>query len=163
MVTQKFLGFVWHGSTYSTHHTANFSDWPVCPSRPFSFVMTYFMISQPISTFTQWYLNHIYFLHIHTQCQSHICCIYLGAYATNQGYSTTGKYSHKTRHTSSVGVMRYLTSQPISTPTPQNYHHLHFITYMFGSTQHFSMKILGHIHKAEIVSPWDQKKKSSAW
>ena len=36
-------------------------------------------------------------------------------------------------------------SQPISTLTPQNYHHVHVITYMFGNTPHFSTEILGHV------------------
>ena len=40
--------------------------------------------------------------------------------------------------TSSVGVMTK--SQPGSTPTPQNYHHVHFITYSSGDTPHFFHK-----------------------
>ena len=73
---------IWFVSTYSTHHTAKFSDWPVCQIRQFSVVKIYFMISQPMPTFTQQYFNLIYFLHIHTQQAFHICCMYLWVYAT---------------------------------------------------------------------------------
>ena len=42
----------------------------------------FLLISQPISTFIQQYFNYIYFLVIHTQHASHICCMYLWAYPT---------------------------------------------------------------------------------
>ena len=66
-----------------------------------------FDISQPISTFTQQYFNHMYFLaHTYSLSISHFSYESLGIHY--QMYSTTRKNSHLTRCTSSVGVMRYL-------------------------------------------------------
>ena len=68
-----------------------------------------FVISQPISSFTQQYFNHIYFLHTHIHGASHICCMNLWAYGTkNQMQVVCG--SHEI-------------SQSILTLTPQNYHY----------------------------------------
>ena len=55
-------------------------------------------------------------------------------------------------------------SQPISTRTPQDYHHLHLITYTFSETPHFSKETLGHLIsplKARYSGPEGSEKNSS--
>ena len=73
----KSLVFVWHGSYYSTHHTARVSDWAFAKNRDFLLVEMFSSISQPISAFSQLDFNHGHFFHIHIHQASHVLYVNL--------------------------------------------------------------------------------------
>ena len=94
------------------------------------------VISQPLSMFTQPNFNHIHFITYILIEHLRISVPILGHALPKAQVNVEIMVGVKT--TSSVGVTTK--SQPGSTPTPQNYHHVHFITYSSGDTPHFFHK-----------------------
>ena len=77
--------------------------------------------------------THILLTHTYSMSISHLVYVSLGI--CYQSYSTTGKYSHITRYTPSVGVMRYLNQyQLILHKIIITYTSLHIL---FGNAPHF--------------------------
>ena len=118
--SNKILGFTWQCSSYSTHNKAKFSDWLFSNQEQISFVKTFLVISQLISTFSQQDFNHTHLLHIHIYQHLTFSCEVLGLHY--QRYTKMGKNSYKTRCMQSLGVKRYLNHFQLSS-------HKLFITY----------------------------------